>query len=110
MWNQTTSYARLRQYYHVACNFMGIYHLIFQDPFVSSRNFATTIAEVFGMKYLDIGHLFGHLIGVEQPSLNMQLDQGKVEYYTLFENIVLSKLDTNGLIIPSYPRFLENFR
>src|SRR5687768_123508 len=86
---------------------MGHYHLLFHDPFVNYKLYAEHIADRFDIKSLDIGHLFGDLVYIKEPEINKQIDNGKLSYFSVFTDIVISNLDSN-LIIPAYPRFLDN--
>ena len=87
---------------------MGHYQLLFHDPFVNYKLYAEYISDCFGIKYLDIGHLFGDLVFVKKPEVNKQIENGILSYFSVFKDIVISNLDGNNLIIPAYPRFLDN--
>ena len=87
---------------------MGHYHLLFHDPFVNYKLHLEYISSCFAIKGLDIGHLFGDLVFVKKPEINKQIEKGKLSYFSVFKDIVFSNLDDNNLIIPAYPRFLED--
>lgn len=87
---------------------MRQYHLIFYDPFVGIEPIFKYISDKFSLTTLNIGHLFGNLVYIQDQEIRKKLERGNISYYSIFEKIVIQNLHINDILIPDYPRFLES--
>lgn len=87
---------------------MRQYHLIFYDPLVGIEPILKYISDKFSLTTLNIGHLFGNLVYIQDQEIRKKLERGNISYYSIFEKIVIQNLHINDILIPDYPRFLES--